>query len=215
MHRTEASISEASLCSATVTGDVAGLMQGIYSLPSRPTEGEDLTEFTFVLATSGASVGASKFSNAGQVYSGLNVSATPFPSLLHTVDQRSITANGTSPNTHTQVTAYNWPPPLVPLSTPTLFGSHFSIQGSTVPGSSALIRTGASQPWVSHTSNQVQPAGNVSATTGRGCVEVSSVSFQVPPVSKYAGNAEVEPFYEWLEKFELVASVCCWEGRAN
>ena len=68
---------------------------------------------------------------------------------------------------------------------------------------------------MSHTSNQVQPAGNVTATTGRGCVKVSSVSFHVPPVSKYAGNAEVEPFDEWLEQFELVASVCRWEGRAK
>ena len=41
------------------------------------------------------------------------------------------------------------------------------------------------------------------------------MSFQVPPVSKYAGNAEVEPFDEWLEQFELVASVCRWEGRAK
>ena len=113
------------------------------------------------------------------------------------------------------MTAYNWPPPLVPLSTPALFGSHFPIQGSTVPGDSALIRTGASQPRVSHTSNRVQPAGNVTATTERGRVEVSSVSFQVPPVSKYTGNAEVEPFDEWLEQFELVASVCRWEGRAK
>ena len=96
-----------------------------------------------------------------------------------------------------------------------MFWSYFPIQDSTVPGGSALIRTGASQPWVSHTSNQEQPAGNVTATTGRGCVKVSSVSFQVPPVSKYAGNAEVEPFDEWLEQFELVASVCCWEGRAK
>ena len=46
-------------------------------------------------------------------------------------------------------------------------------------------------------------------------MEVSSVSFQIPPVSKYTGNAEVEPFYEWLEQFELVASVCRWEGRAK
>ena len=193
MHRTEASISEASLHSAKVTGDVAGSMLGTYSSPSRSMEGEDLTEFTPVLATSSANVGAL---NADQVHSGLNISATPFPLFLHTVDQRSVTVNGTSPNTRTQVTAYNWPLPLVPLSTPVLFGSHFPIQGYTVPGGSALIRTGASQPWVSHTNNQVQPAGNVTTTTGRGCVEVSSVSFQVPPVSKYTGNAEVEPFDE-------------------
>ena len=212
VHRTEASISEASFRSTTVTSDVASSMLGTYSSPSRSMEGENLTEFTPVLATSGASVGAS---NADRVHAGLNVSATPFPSLLHTVDQRTVTANGTSPSTRTQVTAYNWPPPLVPLSTPALFGSHFPIQGSTVHGDSALICTGASQPRVSHTSNQVQPAGNVTATTKRGCVEVSSVSFQIPPVSKYTGNAEVEPFDEWLEQFELVASVCHWEGRAK
>ena len=46
-------------------------------------------------------------------------------------------------------------------------------------------------------------------------MEVSSVSFQIPPVSKYTGNAEVEPFDEWLEQFKLVASVCRWEGRAK
>ena len=153
--------------------------------------------------------------NADRVHSGLNASATPFPSLLHTVDQRPVTANSTSPNTRTQATAYNWPPPLVPLSTPALFGSHFPIQGSTVPGGSALIHTGASQPRVSDTGNQVQPAGNVTATTGRECVEVSSVSLQVPPVSKYVSNTEVEPFDEWQEQFELVASVCRWEGRAK
>ena len=161
-NRTEASISEASLRSAIVTGDVASSMLGTYSSPSRSTEGENLTEFTPALATSGVSVGAL---NADRVHSRLNMSATPFPSLLHTVDQRTVTANGTSPNTRTQVTAYNWPPPLVPLSTPALFGSHFPIQGSTVPGGSALIHTGASQPRVSHTSNQVQPAGNVTTTT--------------------------------------------------
>ena len=38
---------------------------------------------------------------------------------------------------------------------------------------------------------------------------------QVPPVSKYSGNADSEPFEEWLEQFELVASVCNWEGRAK
>ena len=53
--RTEASISEASLRSATVTGDVAGSMLGTYSSPSRLTEGKNLTEFTPILATSGTS----------------------------------------------------------------------------------------------------------------------------------------------------------------
>ena len=38
---------------------------------------------------------------------------------------------------------------------------------------------------------------------------------QVPPVSKYSGNADSESFEEWLEQFELVASVCNWEGRAK
>ena len=38
---------------------------------------------------------------------------------------------------------------------------------------------------------------------------------QMPPVSKYSGNADSEPFEEWLEQFELVASVCNWEGRAK
>ena len=38
---------------------------------------------------------------------------------------------------------------------------------------------------------------------------------QVPPVSKYSGNADSEPFEEWLEQFELVASVCNWEGQAK
>ena len=80
VHRTEASVSEASLRSATVTGDVASSMLGTYSLPSRLTEGENLTELTPVLATNGASVGASN------AHSGLNVSATPFPLLLHTVE---------------------------------------------------------------------------------------------------------------------------------
>ena len=143
VHRTEANVSKASLRSTTVTSNVAGSMLGTYSSPSRSTQGKDLTEFTPVLTTGGASVGAS---NADRVHSGLNMSATP--SLLHTVDQRTVIANGTSPNTRTQVTAYNWPPPLVPLSTPALFGSHFPIQGSTVPGGSALIPTGASQPRV-------------------------------------------------------------------
>ena len=57
VHRTEASVSKASLRSATVTGDVAGSMLGTYSSPSRLTEGKNLTKFTSVLATSGASVG--------------------------------------------------------------------------------------------------------------------------------------------------------------
>ena len=38
---------------------------------------------------------------------------------------------------------------------------------------------------------------------------------QVPPVSKYSGNADSEPFEEWLKQFELVASVRNWEGRAK
>ena len=88
VHRTEASVSEALLRRATVTGDVASSMLGTYSSPSRLTEGKNLTEFTPVLATRGTSVGAS---NADRVHFGLNVSATPFPLLLHTVDQRTVT----------------------------------------------------------------------------------------------------------------------------
>lgn len=38
---------------------------------------------------------------------------------------------------------------------------------------------------------------------------------QVPPVSKFSGNTDSEPFEEWLEQFELVASVCNWEGQAK
>ena len=45
--------------------------------------------------------------------------------------------------------------------------------------------------------------------------ELSPMSFQVPPVMKYDGNSEAEPFEEWLEQFELVASVCHSEGRAK
>ena len=37
-------------------------------------------------------------------------------------------------------------------------------------------------------------------------------SIQVPPVSKYSGSTDTEPFEEWVEQFELVASVCHWEG---
>ena len=45
----------------------------------------------------------------------------------------------------------------------------------------------------------------------RSCIH----EFPSTPVSKYTGNAEVEPFDEWLEQFQLVASVCRWEGRAK
>ena len=45
--------------------------------------------------------------------------------------------------------------------------------------------------------------------------EATSMIFQVPPVDKYNGDAEIEPFEEWPEQFELVASVCCWEGKTK
>ena len=64
------------------------------------------------------------------------------------------------------------------------------MQISTVLGGIAVIYTGVSQSRVSHTNSQVHPTGNVTASTDRRCVKVSSVSFQVPPVSKYTGNAE-------------------------
>jgi len=32
--------------------------------------------------------------------------------------------------------------------------------------------------------------------------EFSLVSIQMPPVTKYDGNSEAEPFEEWLEQFE-------------
>ena len=38
--------------------------------------------------------------------------------------------------------------------------------------------------------------------------EFFPISFQVPPVMKYDGISEAEPFEEWLEQFELVVSVC-------
>ena len=40
-------------------------------------------------------------------------------------------------------------------------------------------------------------------------------TFQVPPVPKYGGNSETEPFEDWLKQFELVTSVCNWEGRVK
>ena len=137
------------------------------------------------------------------------------PPLPLALQHRPVTTSGTSPNTRIQVTAYYWLPSLVPPSTPNPLGSHFPTQSNSDPGGSAVICTGASQSRVSHTRSQTQPAGNVTATTDRGCIEVSSVSFQVPPVSKYAGNAEVEPFDEWLQQFKLLASVCHWEGRTK
>ena len=212
VHGTEASISEASLHSATITSDVAGLTLGTYSSPSRPMGDADTTELPTPVLERRDSVSL----NIERVHTGLNVSATLFPLLFHPVGQRSATASGTSPSTHTQAAAYDvLLPPLVPLKTPVLSGSHLSMHGSTVPGSSIVMHTGANQPLVNHTSNQVQPAGNAAATTERGCVEVAPMSFQVPPVPKYTGNAEVEPFDEWLEQFELVASFCRWEGRAK
>jgi len=51
------------------------------------------------------------------------------------------------------------------------------------------------------------------ATSLRG--RIPKMPVRVPPVSKYDGNAEVEPFEEWLEQFELVACVCHWEGRTK
>ena len=49
----------------------------------------------------------------------------------------------------------------------------------------------------------------------RGGFATTPLNFQVPPVPKYSGNSEAEPFEDWLEQFELVASVCNWEGRVK
>ena len=66
VHRTEASISEASLRSATVTGHVSGSMLSAYSSPSRSMEGKNLAKLsTPALATSGASM---RVSNADWVH---------------------------------------------------------------------------------------------------------------------------------------------------
>lgn len=66
----------------------------------------------------------------------------------------------------------------------------------------------------------VTSMGNVLPSLTNGCVErgacaTAPFTFQVPPVPKYGGNAETEPFEDWLEQFELVASVCNWEGRVK
>ena len=215
VHGTEASVSKASLRSTIITSDVAGFMLGTNSSVPRSTEGMDMTELSSSVTArrDGVSV---ETSNAERFPTGLNVSATPFPLLLRPVDQRPVTASGTSHNTSTQAAAYNTlPPPWVPPSTPVLSGSNLSMYSGTVPRNSVVMHTEVNQPLLNHTGNQVQTAGNATVTTERGCIEVASMSFQVPPVPKYTGNAEVEPFEERLEQFELVASVCCWEGRAK
>ena len=59
-----------------------------------------------------------------------------------------------------------------------------------------------------------QPSIDTTSMGGRNR-EATSMIFQVPPVDKYNGDAEIEPFEEWPEQFELVASVCCWEGKTK
>ena len=46
-------------------------------------------------------------------------------------------------------------------------------------------------------------------------MDTASPGIQVLPVSKYSGNADSEPFEEWLEQLELVASICNWEGQTK
>ena len=36
---------------------------------------------------------------------------------------------------------------------------------------------------------------------------------QLPPLSKYSGNSDIETFEEWHEQFQLVATVCKWDDR--
>ena len=180
-HETEASISEASLCSTTFTSDVDDFTIGTHSLAPRSTEGTDVTEpsHSVTARRDGVSVGAS---NAERFYTGLNVSATPFPLLLHPVDQRPVTASGASHNISSQAAVYNTlPTPWIPPSTPILSGSNLSMYGSTALRNSVVMNTGVNQPLLNHTGNQVQTAGNAPVTTERGCVEVASMSFQVPP----------------------------------
>ena len=219
VHATEASVSEASLRSATITSDVAGFTPGIYTSLPRSMEGDNVTEPSMLargheratppvqsVMTKGDSLSVGT-SNSVHFHMGLNVSATPFPLPVYTVNQGSITASDTSHNTHTQAAAYNSVfPSFAPPNTPVQSGSNLSICGSNVPRSSAVMPTGVNQSLFNHTSNLVQPVVNASVTTERVCLEVASMSLQVPPVPKYTGNTETEP--EWLEQFELVASVC-------
>ena len=43
--------------------------------------------------------------------------------------------------------------------------------------------------------------------------QMTSMTLQVLPVSKYDGNTKVGPFELWLDQFKLVVCVCQWEGR--
>lgn len=66
----------------------------------------------------------------------------------------------------------------------------------------------------------VASMGNVLPSLTNCCVErgawaTAPFTFQVPPVPKYDGNSETEPFEDWLEQLELVASVCNLEGRVK
>ena len=154
--------------------------------------------------------------NAVHFHMGLNVSAAPFSLPIYTVNQGSITSSNTSHNTRTQAALYNSVfLSFVPSNTPVQSGSNLPVYGSNVPRSSVVMPTGVYQSSFNHTSNPVQPVVNALVTTERGCLEVASMSLQVPPVPKYTGNTETEPFDEWLEQFELVTSLCHWEGRAK
>ena len=90
-------------------------------------------------------------------------------------------------------------PPLIPISSVGLTPRSSITQ--------SLLTAGRSQPSLLQPNYLMQPTPQP--------LEISPVSFQVPPVTKYDGNSEAEPFEEWLEQFELVASVCHWEGRAK
>ena len=86
----------------------------------------------------------------------------------------------------------------------------FSLLHSTRPTSSP--HSAVYHPQVLNSGSQVH---HRTIEQPMGAAPSALYGIQVPPVSKYSGNADSEPFEEWLEQFELVASVCNWEGRTK
>ena len=108
------------------------------------------------------------------------------------------------------------PPPLIPLQSS---GLPVYSTSALPTGSSPSVLGGLSAPVHNLPFNftsggHTQPSIDTTSMGGRNR-EATSMIFQVPPVDKYSGDAEIEPFEEWLEQFELVASVCCWEGKTK
>ena len=154
VHAMEASLSKALLRSATVTSDVAGFTPCIYTLPPRSMEGDGMTESSTLacghdraappiqsVMTRGDRLSMGTL-NAVCFHMGLNVSATPFPLPVYTVNQGSS-------DTRTQAAAYNSVfSSFVPPNTPVQSGSNLPMYGTR---RSVVMPTGVHQSPFNHT----------------------------------------------------------------